>query len=56
MEKIFNCREKESMLLGNVEVDEEEEDEATGRCIDSRKLGLERTFDLFEKRRRRERM
>ena len=40
------------MLLGNVEVDkvyEEEEDEATGRCIDSRKLGLERTFDLFEK-------
>ena len=50
MEKIFNCREKKSMLLGNnVEVDEEEEDEATGRCIDSRKLGLERTFDLFEK-------
>ena len=46
------------MLLGNVEVDKvyEEEDEATGRCIDSRKLGLERTFDLFEKRRRRERM
>ena len=26
--------------------------EATGRYIDSRKLGLERTFDLFENRRR----